>query len=84
MATFQRLEYLLWKGVQILFYHHNLEYILDPEACKGVVAKATSQRLEHRRTFLTTSSPLCISRELIMTGVNVYHVCGRSRRYRCR
>ena len=32
--------------------HRNLAYIFNPEACRGAVPKAASQRLEHWRTFL--------------------------------
>ena len=52
VATFQRLEYLLWQGVHIFCDHRNLAYIFNPEACRGAVPKAASQRLEHWRTFL--------------------------------
>lgn len=47
LATFQPLEYLLWGGVHIVCDHRNLAYTFDPDACRGVVSKAASQRLEH-------------------------------------
>lgn len=52
MTTFQWLEYLLWGGVHIFDGHRNLPSIFNPEACRGGVSKAVSQRREHWRTFL--------------------------------
>lgn len=47
LATFQRLEYRLWRGVKRFRDHRNPAYIFNPEGCKGVVNKATSQLVEH-------------------------------------
>lgn len=53
VATFQRLEYLLWRGVSLFCDYCNLAYIFNLEEFKGmVVSKTTSQRLEHWRTYL--------------------------------
>ena len=52
VAAVKRLDYLMWSGVKIFCDHRNLAYTFSPQTCR-VVTKATTQRLEHWRTFLS-------------------------------
>ena len=51
VAAIKRLGYLIWSGVKVFCDHRNLAYIFSPKTCR-MVTKATTQRLEHWRTFL--------------------------------